>query len=161
MRTKILVAEIPDWEDLKDALLDILDDDDRREESHGTYGSGCSCTCKDWGEEDVIKRPTPFDPIGIAGRPENKSLRFGADFEIDEPRAEDYSRRWEFESDHAAYDRFVTAGEDCIARGLAKPSGVVTHKCDAIRRGISDGPVFGVDLLGETHWGVKNCSLKI
>lgn len=102
--------------------------------------------------DKCCSKKQPLPEWGIAGRPANEALRFGAGFEIDEPRAEDYDKRWQFESDHAAFDRFVDAGEDCVARGMEKKSDAPIHKVKAIRKRIEDGPVFGVDLIGETHW---------
>ena len=46
---------------------------------------------------------------------------FGAGFEIDQPRLEDYTDIKKFKDDLAAYERFVEAGEDCVKRGLEKP----------------------------------------
>jgi hypothetical protein len=115
--------------------------------------------------------PTPCRPVprpacgcgapapewGIAGTPACENKRFGAEFKITEPRCEDYDKRWQFESDHAAFDKFVEAGEDCIARGLATPEDVITHRCGAIRKPVSCPPpmrneVPGGELIGETHW---------
>lgn len=77
---------------------------------------------------------------------------FGAGFEIDEPRCEDYDSRWEFEDDHAAFDRFVEAGEDCVARGLEKTSPAPITKVNAFRKRVGELPPIGVALIGETHW---------
>ena len=49
---------------------------------------------------------------------------FGAGFEIDEPRTQDYTDKKKYEDDLAAYERFVEAGEDCVRRGLEKPEWV-------------------------------------
>ena len=51
-----------------------------------------------------------------------------------------------------AFDRFVDAGEDCVARGLARPEGVVAHKCKAIRQPIGCPPPMNLNLIGETDW---------
>ena len=151
MKAKILVVNLPFGDSVVDALNDIIDDiEDAREER-------CGC------EEEFIPREPihkpwdcsctrPLQPWGIAGKPADKNLTFGADFRIDEPKASNYSKRWQFESDHAAYDRYVDAAEDCVARGLAAPDGVTLHKCNAIRKRLEDGPVFGRDLIGGTDW---------
>ena len=99
----------------------------------------------------------PAPEWGIGGKPACENKRFGAEFAVDEPRIEDYNLRWQFESDHAAYDKFVEAGEDCIARGLARPEGVTTYRCGAIRKPLNCPPpmrneVPGGELIGETHW---------
>lgn len=151
MKAKILVVNLPFGDSVVDALNDIIDDiEDAREER---------CGCE---EEFIPREPTrkpwdcsctrPLQPWGIAGKPADKNLTFGAGFNINEPKAADYSKRWQFESDHAAYDRFVEAGNDCVARGMAAPEGVTLHKCNAIRKRLEDGPVFGRDLIGETDW---------
>jgi hypothetical protein len=106
--------------------------------------TSCNNTCQ------CGKQPLP--EWGIAGEPADENKVFGAGFEIDEPRARDYDERWKFESDHAAFDRFVTAGEDCVARGLAKKNDAPITKVNAVRKRIEDGPVMGVDLIGETDW---------
>lgn len=97
-------------------------------------------------------------PWGIGGTPADENLRFGYQAPpIDEPRCEDYDCRWEFEDDHEAYDRLVDAAEDCVARGMARPEGVVEHKCNAIRKPIGCPPpmkneIPNGELIGETHW---------
>jgi hypothetical protein len=88
----------------------------------------------------------------VCGTPANENLRFGAGFEIDEPRCEDYTSRWKFESDHAAFDKFVEAGEDCVKRGLGKKSNAPITKCNAIRQRVDQKPPMGQDFIGETHW---------
>lgn len=93
-----------------------------------------------------------INPWGVSGTPADENLKFGAAFEVDEPRSQDYTSRWEFEDDHEAFDRFVEAGEDCVARGLARPEGVVAHKCNAIRKPIGCPPPMGLHLIGETDW---------
>lgn len=154
MKAKILVVNLPFGDSVVDALNDIIYDiEDAREER---------CGCE---EEFIPREPTrkpwdcsctrPLQPWGIAGKPADKNLRFGADFHIDEPRSSDFSSRAEFIDAHDAFDKFVTAGEDCVARGMAAPEGVTLHKCNAIRKRLEDGPVFGRDLIGETDWWGK------
>ena len=98
---------------------------------------GCGATAPEW---------------GIAGEPACENKRFGAAFEIDEPRCEDYDIRWQFESDHAAYDKFVEAGEDCIARGMGKKGNAPITKCQAVRQPLNCPPPMNRDFIGETHW---------
>lgn len=75
---------------------------------------------------------------------------FGINVRVDEPRAEDYSSRWAFERDHAKFDRLVDAAESCTWAN--KSNTAPLHKVNAIRRRVEDGPVFGRNLIGESHW---------
>lgn len=138
MATKILVINDP-FDTLADKLEAVLNEGEN---------IGRPVTRPSW------ERPTPPRPQwGIAGEPkEDRNKIFGAGFEVDEPRAEDYAQRWQFEDDHRAFDRFVEAGEDCIARGIIKKNNAPIHKVQAIRRRIEEGPVIGRDLIGESHW---------
>lgn len=115
-----------------DDIPNILDDDEDDDEDD-----------EDEAEKDI--------PSMNEGEPKGE-LRFGAGFEIDEPRREDYVSRYDFEDDHAAFDRFVDAGEDCVARGLEKKSDAPITKCNAIKTNVGDMPPMGVDIIGETHW---------
>ena len=81
---------------------------------------------------------------------EDKNKVFGINVRVDEPRAEDYASRWAFERDHAKFDRLVDAAEACTWAN--KSNTAPLHKVNAIRKRIQDGPVFGRDLCGETHW---------
>ena len=96
--------------------------------------------------------PAPIPQWGISGTPANENLRFGAEFAIDEPRRSDYDDREEFEYDHMLYDEFVSAGEDCVERGLARPDGVTAHRCNAVRKRLNEAPPMNLDLIGETDW---------
>lgn len=96
-------------------------------------------------------------PWGIGGKKADENLRFGYQAPpIDEPRCEDYECRWEFEDDHKAYDKLIDAAEDCVARGMARPEGVIEHRCNAIRRPIGCPPPMKdelpSELIGESHW---------
>ena len=165
MKAKILVAEVPFAASLIDVLDDILRDEAvcearkcRDFNSRPTFTSTprvsrfeapsfsaptTTCSC----------RTAPRPEWGIAGKPADEDKVFGACFEIDEPSIESYAfgDEWKFESDKEAFDRFVDAGEDCIARGMGKKSNAPKHKVNAIRKRIEDGPVFGLDLVGESH----------
>ena len=96
--------------------------------------------------------PAPIPQWGIAGKPADENLRFGAEFAIDEPRRSDYDNREDFEYDHQLFDEFVSAGEDCVERGLARPEGVTAHRCNAVRKKLNEAPPMGLDLIGETDW---------
>lgn len=63
---------------------------------------------------------------------------FGAGFEIDEPRPEDYMDNKTFEDDLAAYKRFVAAGKDCVRRGLEKPEWANSVKIDDVSDDVDD-----------------------
>lgn len=170
MKTKILVAEIPFGESVESVLDSILRDtivdaprgfssrttrttftpNRQSRVKHCTFGNAFD---EDFSVSREVRFDEPLPAWGVAGQPkEDKNKIFGAGFEVDEPRAEDYRLRWQFEDDHAAFDRFVEAGLDCEARGLTKKSNAPIHKVNAIRKRIQDGPVFNVDLIGETHW---------
>ena len=98
----------------------------------------------------------PLAPIpqwGIAGKKADENLRFGYQGPcIDEPRRSDYDDREDFEYDHQLFDEYVSAAEDCIARGLEKKSDAPIHRCEAIRKRLNEAPPMGVDLIGETDW---------
>jgi len=96
--------------------------------------------------------PAPIPQWGISGKPADENLRFGAEFAIDEPRRSDYDNREDFEYDHQLFDEFVSAGEDCVERGLARPEGVTAHRCNAIRKKLNEAPPMNIDLIGETDW---------
>lgn len=158
MTTKIFVIALPTMSSVVEKITDALDT------AFNAESKSCKC-CKlkryEKKREDLtpphfkVKNEfgnAPLPPWGIGGKEADENLRFGAGFEIDEPRCEDYSRRWEFESDHAAYDRFVEAGEDCVARGLEKKSDAPITKCKAVRKKLNEAPPMNLNLLGETHW---------
>ena len=88
----------------------------------------------------------------VCGKPADENLRFGAEFAIDEPMAKNYSNRADFEYDHQLFDEFVSAGEDCVKRGLARPDGVKVTRCNAIRQRLDQKPPRDVELIGETDW---------
>lgn len=96
--------------------------------------------------------PAPLPQWGIGGKPANEDLRFGAEFAIDEPRRSNYTDFSTFKDDHNAFDKFVTAGEDCVNRGLARPNGVTPNRCRAIRKELNEAPPMNIDLIGETDW---------
>ena len=82
---------------------------------------------------------------------EDKNKRFGINVgRIDEPVRSDFNSQWAFERDHAKFDRLVDAAEACTWSN--KSNTAPLHKVNAIRKRIQDGPVFGRDLVGETHW---------
>ena len=119
----------------------------------------CHC-CDDVDEDDFDddEDEDEFDYEPCEREEPNGEMRFGYGLEVDEPRASDYCSRKEFLDDHAAFDRFVDAGEECVARGLDKRNDAPIHKCNAIRKSPFDTPPIGIDLIGETDfWGQKFC----
>lgn len=153
MEAKIFVIAFPTMETVAEKISSILDD------AFNCKPKKTECKRKVW--EDLTPPKfkvrnefgnAPIPEWGIGGKPADDNLRFGAGFEIDEPRCEDYDKRWQFESDHAAFDRFVEAGEDCVARGLDKKSNAPITKCNAVRKRLNEAPPMNLDLIGETHW---------
>jgi hypothetical protein len=159
METKIFVIGVPTFSDVAEKIGEAIAQVFEKPEpcrKQWTPRPAPRPVCKPCAPQRPACAPAPGE-WGIAGTPACDNKRFGAEFKITEPRREDYDKRWQFESDHAAFDDFVTAGEECIARGLATPEGVITHRCDAIRKPVSCPPpmrdeVPGGELIGETHW---------
>ena len=123
-----------------------------------------SCGCNKHFERDergrfasAPRRFTPRDEMDFGGwgvcecEPrEDKNKRFGINVRVDEPCRSDYSSRFEFERDHAKFDRLVDAAEACTWEN--KSNTAPLHKVNCIRRRIEDGPVMGINLCGETDW---------
>ena len=174
METKIFVIEVPTFGSILDKLGELVGDVIPKVKEN-VSGCGARYPSKDdfddddFDDEDFDLTPptfkkerfsfdvqkekkAPHSPWGIAGTPADENLRFGAAFEIDEPRSSDYESRLKFEDDHSAFDRFVTAGEDCVRRGLEKTSDAPIHKCNAIRKRVDEVPPMDIDLIGETDW---------
>ena len=175
MKTKILVAEIPFGESVESVLDSILRDtivDTPRgfssrvtrtaftpnRQSRVDHRPLNDALVDEFSVSREVRFGQPLPAWGVAGKPADNNKVFGAGFHIDEPRIENYAfgDEWKFESDKEAFDRFVDAGEDCVARGLARPDGVTEHRVQAIRKRIQDGPAFphetgGNELIGESH----------
>ena len=109
------------------------------------YGNGIE-DFDDDDEEDVD------DVEEIQDEPEK---RFGAGFEIDEPRACDYEYRGDFLYAHELFDKFVEAGEACVEAGLERKGCGPITKINAIKKEVGDIPPIGVELMGETQWECK------
>ena len=159
METKIFVIGIPTFDDVAERIGEALANVFEKPEPR--------CSKPAWTPRPVApcrpkpqwtSRPNPCGcgapapEWGIAGQPACENKRFGAGFEIDEPRCEDYDERWMFEDDHKAFDKFVEAGEDCVARGLAKTSSAPITKCQAVRQPVNCPPPMNKEFIGETHW---------
>lgn len=173
MGTKIFVIGFPTIEIIVGTIEDKMED-----LFEAPKYSKPSLTC-DFGDDDDdeldvkdltpkylrIKKPCGnVNPWGIGGKEADENLRFGAEFAVDEPRRRDYVDRDEFEYDHALYDEFVSAGEDCIERGLGRPSDVTAHRCNAVRKPIGCPPPMKdelpSELIGETDWWDENIDWK-
>lgn len=104
-----------------------------------------------WGHTNCTCTQSPLPQWGVTGEPkEDDNKVFGINVRVDEPRIEDYATRWQFERDHAKFDRLVDAAEACDWEN--KSNTAPLHKVNAIRRRIEDGPVMNLNLVGETHW---------
>lgn len=113
--------------------------------------------CDEFGhfESGRVGRPLPPHPAPRWGvcecEPrEDKNKVFGVNVRVDEPRISDYSSRWEFERDHAKFDRLVDAAEACTWQN--KSNTAPLHKVNAIRKSVFEPPVFNLNLVGETQW---------
>ena len=167
MKTQIFIFGIPSVIDLMEKMEEAvdnafkkynncLDEEDFNDEEDDDFYDDDYEPCYE-PPKKTCKKPEsccgePAQPWGIAGKPADKNIRFGYGLQVDEPRSSDYRCRWQFEDDHAAYDRFVEAGEDCVARGLEKKGSEPIHKCQAIRQPVCCPPPQNIDLIGETDW---------
>ena len=161
MEAKIFVIGIPTFgnvsEKIGEALSQVFEKPAPRCEAKRTFTPPQPCRPRPTFAPRPCGCGAPAPEWGIAGTPACENKRFGAGFNISEPKASDYDQRWMFESDHAAFDKFVEAGEDCVARGLATPEDVEKFKCNAIRKPVNCPPpmrdeVPGGELIGETDW---------
>lgn len=159
-KINVFIVALPTFDDVVEKIKNAVEDTFNVPK----FKKPCFC-CDNEDEDDFTPRRFKLhkpcngvQPWGVGGKPANEDLRFGFQAPpIDEPRCQDYDCRWEFEDDHEAYDRLVDAAEDCVARGLARPEGVVEHKCNAIRKPIGCPPpmrdeIPSGELIGETQW---------
>ena len=160
-KINVFVVAFPSMEDVVNKIKDAIEDVFEKPKA--------KCCDYDDEEDDVpedltpprfrnhsFMPPAPIPQWGIGGKPADENLRFGAEFAIDEPRRSDYDNREDFEYDHQLYDEFVSAGEDCVERGLARPEGVTAHRCNAIRKKLNEAPRMGINLIGETDWWAED-----
>lgn len=159
-KINVFVVAFPSMEDVVNKIKDAIEDVFEKPKAK----------CCDYDEDDDAQEdltpprfrnhsfipPAPIPQWGIGGKPADENLRFGAEFAIDEPRRSDYDNREDFEYDHQLYDEFVSAGEDCVERGLARPEGVTAHRCNAIRKKLNEAPPMGINLIGETDWWAED-----
>lgn len=150
---KVMVFEIPSFDSLLEKIEGLVEE---------TKKPSAKVTRKnhpkfffdedDEDDEEECDCPPAPGPWGIGGEPADENLRFGYGLEVDEPRRSDYESRAEFLRDHELFDKFVDAGEACVARGLDKRNDAPITKCKAIRQPVDCPPPMGVNLLGETDW---------
>ena len=163
MEAKIFVIGFPSMKSMMEEIATLIEDafEKPKTKKCETKRETCKPTCCHSQERDFTPPrfknhsfipPAPIPQWGITGKPADENLRFGAEFAIDEPRRSDYDNRENFEYDHQLYDEFVSAGEDCVERGLARPEGVTAHRCNAIRTKLNEAPPMNLDLIGETDW---------
>ena len=81
---------------------------------------------------------------------EDKNKVFGLSVRVDEPRREQFCSNARFLDARRKWDNLVDAVEAVDWQN--KSNTAPLHRVNAIRRRIQDGPVFGRDLCGETHW---------
>lgn len=162
MEAKIFVIGFPSMKGLMEEITSLIEEAfDKPKSKKCERKETCKPKCCEAQERDFTPPrfknhsfipPAPIPQWGITGKPADENLRFGAEFAIDEPRRSDYDNREDFEYDHQLFDEFVSAGEDCVERGLARPEGVTAHRCNAIRKKLNEAPPMNIDLIGETDW---------
>lgn len=159
MEAKIFVIALPSMKSMMEEITSLIEE---------AFDKPCSKKCERKSEPKCYSQerdftpprfknhtfmpPAPIPQWGVTGKKADENLRFGAEFAIDEPRRSDYDNREDFEYDHQLFDEFVSAGEDCVERGLARPEGVTAHRCNAIRKKLNEAPPMNLDLIGETDW---------
>ena len=162
MEAKIFVIGFPSMKSVMEEITSLIEEAfDKPKSKKCERKETCKPKCCNAQERDFTPPrfknhsfipPAPIPQWGISGKPADENLRFGAEFAIDEPRRSDYDNREDFEYDHQLFDEFVSAGEDCVERGLARPEGVTAHRCNAIRKKLNEAPPMNIDLIGETDW---------
>ena len=159
MEAKIFVIALPSMKSMMEEITSLIEE---------AFDKPCSKKCERKSEPKCCSQerdftpprfknhtfmpPAPIPQWGVTGKKADENLRFGAEFAIDEPRRSDYDNREDFEYDHQLFDEFVSAGEDCVERGLARPEGVTAHRCNAVRKKLNEAPPMNLDLIGETDW---------
>lgn len=163
MEAKIFVIGFPSMKSMMEEITSLIEEAfDKPKSKKCERKETCKPKCCKAQERDFTPPrfknhsfipPAPIPQWGITGKPADENLRFGYQGPcIDEPRRSDYDDREDFEYDHQLFDEYVSAAEDCIARGLEKKSDAPIHRCEAIRKRLNEAPPMGVDLIGETDW---------
>jgi hypothetical protein len=160
-KINVFIVALPTFDSVVEKIKDAIEDAfEEPKKFIGQKGFGRKFETPKRCNEDLTppkfrinKSCNGVEPWGVFGEPADENKRFGFKGpEIDEPRASDYDCRWEFEDDHEAFDNYVSAAEDCIARGLEKKNDAPIHRCEAIRQPVGCVPPMGVNLIGETDW---------
>ena len=169
-KINVFIVALPTFDSVVDKIKDAIEDAFEEPKKFIAKQKGCSrkfetpkrCCCEDLTppkfKNHSFMPPAPIPQWGICGEPANVDLRFGYQGPcIDEPRRSDYDDREDFEYDHQLFDEYVSAAEDCIARGLEKKSDAPIHRCEAIRKKLNEAPpmrdeIPGGELIGETDW---------
>lgn len=96
--------------------------------------------------------PVPEPRWGVCECPprEDKNKAFGLSVRVDEPRREQFCSNARFLDARRKWDNLVDAVEAVDWQN--KSNTAPLHKVNAIRKRIQDGPVFGINLVGETNW---------
>ena len=163
MEAKIFVIGFPSMKSVMEEITSLIEEAfDKPKSKKCERKETCKPKCCKAQERDFTPPrfknhsfipPAPIPQWGITGKPADENLRFGYQGPcIDEPRRSDYDDREDFEYDHQLFDEYVSAAEDCIARGLEKKSDAPIHRCEAIRKRLNEAPPMNIDLIGETDW---------
>ena len=168
MEAKIFVIALPSMKSMMEEITSLIEEAFDKPCSKKCERKSEPCKPKCCSQERDFTPPRfknhsfmPLAPIpqwGIAGKKADENLRFGYQGPcIDEPRRSDYDDREDFEYDHQLFDEYVSAAEDCIARGLEKKSDAPIYRCEAIRKRLNEAPpmrdeIPGGELIGETDW---------
>ena len=163
MEAKIFVIALPSMKSMMEEITSLIEEAFDKPCSKKCERNSEPCKPKCCSQErdftpprfknHTFMPPAPIPQWGVTGKKADENLRFGYQGPcIDEPRRSDYDDREDFEYDHQLFDEYVSAAEDCIARGLEKKSDAPIHRCEAIRKRLNEAPPMGVDLIGETDW---------
>ena len=101
--------------------------------------------------ERPVSNPMPRWGVCECEPREDKNKVFGINVgRIDEPRREQFCSNARFLDARRKWDNLVDAVEAVDWQN--KSNTAPLHKVNCIRRRVEDGPVFNLDIVGETHW---------
>ena len=166
-KINVFIVALPTFDSIIEKVMDAIDEKSEKTKCRKPFF--CNDDFEDDDEDEMIERAedltpprfknhsfmpqAPIPQWGIGGKPADENLRFGYQGPcIDEPRRSDYDDREDFEYDHQLFDEYVSAAEDCIARGLEKKSDTPIHRCNAVRKKLNEAPPMNLPLIGETDW---------